>query len=132
MTEVLPVSNKITMPVVNSNAGVKATEGDFNSPVNVDLTEKYSQDEIKDILKRVGTSHETIYPCRYSVDYYPKAGALAINNTNMTNDTTEILKDGSVRHCGSWHNKEVAPKGSFPDIVEDAKARMEKASGEDK
>ena len=35
-----------------------------------------------------------------------------------------ILKDGSVRHVGSWHNKEVAPAGSFIKIVEDAKNRI--------
>ena len=64
------------------------------------------------------------YVPRYSIQFYPNSEALVINNQSMTNDTTEILKDGSVRHVGSWHNKEVAPAGTYIDIVEAAKLKM--------
>lgn len=91
----------------------------------VDLTEKYTNKEIENILKRVGTDNKSGYPCQYSLEYLPQTQAVVINNKNMTNDTTEIYQDGRAVHCGSWHNKEVAPKGTFVDIVEDAKKRFE-------
>ena len=92
-------------------------------PACVDITDKYSQDEIVDILKTVGTYHKPLYPCKYSVEMYEN-GAMVINNTNMTNDTTEISQKGAVHHCGSWHNEEIAQEGTFVHIVEDAKTRM--------
>lgn len=110
-------------PMVNNCATKKAIENQVNNPAQVDLTEKYSQDEIVNILKAVGTYQKPIYPCRYSVEMYEN-GSLVINNTNMTNDSTEITQKGAVRHCGSWHNKEIAPEGSFINIIEDANARI--------
>lgn len=92
-------------------------------PQYTDLTEKYPQEEIVDILKLVGTFDEEYYPSEYEVKLY-NTGTLVINNKNQTNDTTEICKDGSVRHVGSWHNTEVAPAGSFPFLVEDAQAKI--------
>lgn len=128
MTNISP----ITFRGITSSAaptGVQKSPENLPEAYNmVDLTDKYSQKEINEILKRIGTDNKSGYPCRYSVEFLPKAGAMVINNMNMTNDTTEILKDGRVRHCGSWHNKEVAPEGSFTDIIEDAKKRMEDPS----
>ena len=94
----------------------------------IDCTDLYSQKEIKSIIKKLGTESTDIpsalYTPRYTVAYYRNSGALVIDNKARTNDTIEILKDGSVRHVGSWHNKEVAPAGSHTDIVEDALSRI--------
>ena len=89
----------------------------------INLTDKYSQEEIVEILKQVGAYKESPYPANYEVKLF-KSGALVINNKNNTNDTTEILKDGSVVHAGSWHNKEVAPVGSFTNLLEEAQAKL--------
>lgn len=95
-------------------------------PVLIDMSDKYSQDEIKNILKKVGNKQvdNTIYPCKYSINYSPENKSVLINNTNMTNDTTEIYEDGSVKHCGSWGDKELAPKGSFNDIIKEVETRQ--------
>lgn len=95
-------------------------------PVLIDMSDKYSQDEIKNILKKVGNKQvdNTIYPCKYSINYSPENKSVLINNTNMTNDATEIYKDGSVKHCGSWGDKELAPKGSFNDIIKEVETRQ--------
>ena len=66
-----------------------------------------------------------LYVPRYTVQYYKNSDTLVINNVTMTNDTTEILSDGSVHNVGSWHNKELAPAGSFDRILDDAKKRIE-------
>ncbi len=94
------------------------------APKSVDITKNYTQDEIVDILKLVGTYKEQPYKSKYSVEYNPNTGNMIINNTNCTNDTTVILKDGSVRHCGSWHNEEVAPKGSYTYLVTVAESHL--------
>ena len=99
------------------------------APTYLDLSDLYSQKELRDIIHKIGTDapqlpNQLNYVPRYSIQYYPESETLVINNQSMTNDTTEILKDGSVRHVGSWHNKEVAPKGTFNDIIETAKSRM--------
>lgn len=91
----------------------------------IDLTNVYTQENIIDILREAKTYHEPIYPCKYSISYNQKSETLVINNTNMTNDTTEINKDGTVRHCGSWHNKEIAKEQKYADIVNDAIERIE-------
>ena len=95
----------------------------------INCTDLYSQKEIKDILKKIGTQapklpKDVFFVPRYSVEYYSNSDTLVINNLAMTNDTTEILSDGSVRHVGSWHNKEVAPAGSFNELLSDAKRRI--------
>lgn len=91
----------------------------------VDLTDKYSQEEIVEILKTVGTYDESkiLMPPKYQVELC-NSETLVINNENRTNDTTVIKKDGSVKHVGSWHNKEIAPAGSFTFLVEDALAKL--------
>lgn len=129
MTYVAPVnygyvpSYSTQTTTTNVQKAVPPTAG---QPINIDCSKLYKPQEVEDILKRVGTDCkiQTMYKPAYSIEYYPKAEALVINNKNMTNDTTEILRDGSVRHVGSWHNKEVAPAGSYLDIIEDAKARI--------
>ena len=115
-------------------------------PVLIDMSDKYSQDVIKNILKKVGNKQvdNTIYPCKYSINYSPENKSVLINNTNMkysinyspenksvlinntnmTNDATEIYEDGSVKHCGSWGDKELAPKGSFNDIIKEVETRQ--------
>ena len=95
-------------------------------PVLIDMSDKYSQDEIKNILKKVGNKQvdNTIYPCKYSINYSPESRTVLINNTNMTNDATEIYEDGSVKLCGSWGDKELAPKGSFNDIIKEVETRQ--------
>ena len=95
-------------------------------PVLIDMSDKYSQDEIKNILKKVGNKRvdNTIYPCKYSINYSPESRTVLINNTNMTNDATEIYEDGSVKLCGSWGDKELAPKGSFNDIIKEVETRQ--------
>ncbi|MBR1424277.1 hypothetical protein IJ579_01790 [bacterium] len=90
-----------------------------------DCTDLYTEKEIRDILKQIGTDNDFTNRSRYQVFYYPNKEALVIHNTSLTNDTTEIYKDGSVKHVGSWHNKDVAPAGTFNDIIEDAKKRYE-------
>ena len=105
----------------NQKVGTNQVEKNNERPKPIDITDKYSQDEIVDILKQVGTYKKSVYPARYTVEMY--GDNLVINNATMTNDTTEIKEDGSVYHCGSWHNDEIAPAGSFEDIVLDAKQR---------
>lgn len=90
-----------------------------------DLTNVYTQENIVDILKEAGTYNKTVYPCKYSITYYPNSESLIINNTNMTNDTTVIEKSGKVRHCGSWHNEEITHGEKFTAIVNDAIERIE-------
>lgn len=118
------VYNTIPQPKVDTSTQTMGGQKAY-----VDLTDSYSQKEIRNILKRIGTDTKLPAPMnyvpRYAVMYYSGSETLVIHNTSMTNDTTEILKDGSVRHVGSWHNKEVAPAGSFNDVIEDAKLRVE-------
>ena len=130
MVNISPVAISINNPQVIPYTPVvpaynTAAQSKIQPAGIVDLTEKYTNKEIDAILKRVGTDNKLGYPCQYSVEYLPQVEAMVINNKNMTNDTTEIYKDGRAVHCGSWHNKEVAPKGTFVDIVEDAKKRFE-------
>ncbi len=94
-------------------------------PKYIELSDKYSQEEIVDILKTVGTYKESPFENEYDITYYTESETLVINNRNRTNDTTEVNKDGSVKHRGSWHNKEVAPEGSFIFIVEEAIERLD-------
>ena len=91
----------------------------------VDISDKYSQEELVDILKDVGTYMASPFANEYDVKFYSESNTVVINNLNRTNDTTIIEEDGRVKHCGSWHNKEVAPAGSFIYIVEDAMERMD-------
>ena len=108
-------------------------------PVCTDITDLFSQKELRSILKRIGTqapdipnpAYSTFVP-RYTIEYFPNSGAVVINNQTMTNDTTEIYKDGSVRHVGSWHNKEVAPAGSFNDIIDEVQSRIKAENEEQK
>lgn len=95
----------------------------------VELTDLYSQKELRNLVNKIGTGAPNIsnsmgYVPRYSIQYYPTSGTVVIDNQSMTNDTIEILKDGSVRHVGSWHNKVVAPEGSCSDIIKEVKSRM--------
>jgi hypothetical protein len=128
MQGIAPVSNNKTTQIPIQTIKISKDVGN-NHIVDVeDLTKQYSQNEVVDILKKVGTySDATVYPNRYTVKYYDKAETLVINNESHTNDTTEIYKDGKVINRGSWHYNEVAPKGAYPEIVEDAKKRMEKS-----
>ena len=91
----------------------------------IDLSNTYTQENIIDILREAGTYNKPVYPCTYSIAYYPNSESLVISNTNMTNDVTEINKDGTVRHCGSWHNKEVAQGEKYTAIVNDALERID-------
>ena len=90
----------------------------------IDLTNVYTQENIVDILREAGTYNKPVYPAKYTIAFYPDSETLVINNSNMTNDTTEISKDGRVRHCGSWHNKEIAKEQKYTDIVNDALERI--------
>ena len=102
-----------------------------STPNEIDITDSYSQKEIRKMLERIGIDVPNMqspnipfsYKPRYSIKCYP-SGAIVIDNTQRTNDTTEILADGSVRHVGSWHNNEIAPAGTCNDILADAYRRM--------
>lgn len=132
MSSVQPVNYGYVPNGSNKHSVVTVpSSGKENRPLNSDIincTDLYSQKEIKKILKRVGTEAAnlplSVYAPRYTVQYYSKSDSLVINNVTRTNDTTEILSDGSVRSVGSWHNKEVAPAGSCNDILIDAKNRI--------
>ena len=101
----------------------------MSNPDVINCNDLYSQREIKNILKEIGTLQDKLpnmplYVPRYTIEFYKTSGTVVIDNKSCTNDTTEILKDGSVRHVGSWHNKEVAPAGSFTSVVEEVKNRI--------
>lgn len=104
-------------------------KSDLSGFTSMDLTKLYTQKEIKDILIKVGTLKDIpgIYPARYSMQYLPKFGDVVINNKSMTNDTTIITLEGGVRHCGSWHNKEIAPDGTHTDIIGEVLERIIKS-----
>lgn len=99
----------------------------YAGPPTVNLTKKIPQKEIQEILKKVGALRTSPFefPSRYTIQFLPKFEDVVINNVSKTNDTTIIAKDGSVRNCGSWHDKELAPEGSFPEIVENIKKHAE-------
>lgn len=99
----------------------------YSGPATINLTKKIPQKEIQEILKKIGTLKVSPFefPSRYTIQFLPKFEDVVINNVSKTNDTTIIAKDGSVRNCGSWHDKEIAPEGSFPEIVEDVKKYIE-------
>jgi len=118
-TSIRPMQNISQMPPIISK-----------TPTYIDLTDFYSQKELRDIIHKIGTNapqlpNQINYVPRYTIQFFPHTEALVINNQSMTNDTTEILKDGSVRHVGSWHNKVVAPAGTCTNIIEEAKSRMD-------
>ena len=91
---------------------------------NGECTGLYSQDEIKKIIGRLGTTNNYTNMSAFRV-YMNKDNTLTIHNCSLTNDDIVISADGSARHVGSWHNKEIAPKGTCTDIFEDAKKRVE-------
>lgn len=92
----------------------------------IDITNLYSQDEIKNILKEVGAYNEMVYPVRYSVELI-KDRLLVINNMNCTNDTTEFYINGKVINSGSWHQKELHPADGNSAYVDDAMNRLNNA-----
>ena len=126
MAEVTPInlaqSQAVQAPIKVESDNVQKVS---KEPLYYDCTNLYSPEEIAQIRKRVGAP-DPMYPSQYSVKIF-NSGAMVIKNESMTNDTVEISKDGGVRHVGSWHNKELAPKGSFEDIVKDAQQRLEKS-----
>ena len=89
---------------------------------------KYSQDDIQDLLKKVGadTRSHNIFPNFYELRYDRKNNNVIIDNRSMVNDTVVILSDGSVKHCGSWNDTQLAPKGSYSNIVDRVKVHVEK------
>jgi len=132
MTTIAPINSAYPQQYYTNVQTTKDASANLaGRPVCTDITDLFSQKELRSILKRIGTqapdipnpAYATFVP-RYSIEYFPNSGAVVINNQTMTNDTTEIYKDGSVRHVGSWHNKEVAPAGSFSDIIEEVEARI--------
>lgn len=126
MASIMLINQTPQLISFQANKPVKPIKPFKHEPLSIDLSKLYSQDEIKDILEKVGTLRNIPYnyPMRYSMQYLPKFEDIVINNKSMTNDTTVILQDGSVRHCGSWHDKEVAPEGSHKDIINEVKARI--------
>ncbi len=132
MTTIAPINSAYPQQYYTNVQTTKDASANLaGRPVCTDITDLFSQKELRSILKRIGTqapdipnpAYATFVP-RYSIEYFPNSGAVVINNQTMTNDTTEIYKDGSVRHVGSWHNKEVAPAGSFSDIIEEVESRI--------
>lgn len=119
------VSNLNFRAVSTASSTCKVHENCNGNHNCIDLTNVYTQENIVDILREAGTYNKPIYPAKYTITYYPGSETLVINNSNMTNDTTEISRDGTVRHCGSWHNKEVAKEQKYADIVNDAIERIE-------
>ena len=119
------VSNLNFRAVTNDSKPCAVHENCNENHKSVDITDLYTQENIVDILKETGAYRNPIYPCKYSVEYYFESGALVINNTNMTNDTTVIDKDGTVTHGGSWHNKEIGKEEKYAEIVNDALERID-------
>lgn len=100
-------------PMVNQTvnfASTSCTQPPSIAPRGEDITKKFSQAEIKSILKKVGTYQE---PKRkflseyYSVTYYNDTKTFVINDTLRTNNTTSIKESGVVYHSGSWHKDKV-------------------------
>ena len=124
MAEVTPVNlaeiQPVQLPVKTETADTKKV---CENPLYYDCTNLYSPEEIQRILERVGAP-KAAFPSKYSVTLFD-SGTLVIKNESMTNDIIEISKDGGVRHVGSWHNNQLAPKDSFKDIVEEAKQRLD-------
>lgn len=89
----------------------------------------YDLKETKEILKRVSSPSAhgagTDEAEHYSI-YLSEKNSVVINNLYRTNDTIIIRSDGSAASVGSWHYKEIAQKGTYSDIVEDAKKRYAK------
>ncbi len=89
----------------------------------------YDLKETKEILKRVSgqSSHGagTDEAEHYAI-YLSEKNSIIINNLYRTNDTIIIRSDGSAASVGSWHYKEIAQKGTYSDIVEDAQKRYSK------
>ena len=144
MTSVAPVNYGYSQQYYTNMPQMAKSVNDSSAnvagrPVCTDITDLFSQKELRSILKRIGTQAPAVpnpayatYVPRYAIEYFPNSGAVVINNLTMTNDTTEIYKDGSVKHVGIWHNKEVAPADSFTDIIEEVESRIKAENEENK
>ncbi len=90
----------------------------INGRTYTDVTDKFSQEEIIKTLKRAGANVTfrlfSKEPDKYRISLCDDR--VVINNESMTNDTTVIQKDGTVLSTGSLHCREIAPKGSHPDV----------------
>ena len=119
MFSILPISvnfRQDTKSLVSRTGGSPSTS--CTQPPSVvargeDITNKFSQREIKNILKKLGTYQEPerkILSERYSVTYYNDTKSFVIHDTCRTNNTTSINESGVVYHRGSWHKDKVKDK----------------------
>ena len=112
MLFVLPVNvnfGKVSKNFMSKTESVKPSVGAPTTifPVNDDVTKKFSQKEIKNILKKAGTYQKSEKKLEYyKVSYDNKSRAFIINDACRTNNTTVIYESGIVRHRGSWHIKD--------------------------
>ena len=124
----------VKINTVPNNVKILPPEGINVMPQNQkrkyeNCTNLYTQDQIKDLLKEIGikTDSRNFGPSFYTMKYSNENGSVIINNETWKNDAVEISKDGSVKHLGSWHDEEIAPKGSFTFVVERIEKKIEES-----
>lgn len=86
------------------------------------LDEKYSQKEIRKILKQARSP--IMLDSVYSIGLIDN-GNLVINNKTFSSDTVVICPDGSSYQTANIVAKKLAPEGTCLDIINEAKKRAE-------
>ena len=133
---ITPINFNNINAIQNKNIKFCASSNRISNDKVIDCNDLYSNDEIKGILIAMGTypGYNKYVPMftvknsknpKMDVAYDKEKGELIFDCRDVTNHTTIIKKDGSAVSCGSFHNKEIAPAGTYSHLIGDVEYRID-------